>query len=160
MAADLITTADLLLAFDGSTEQLRRIAGDDGSGQPRADRVAYGITVASEEVYSILLSGFDTNVRVQELAANDVSVRHAAAMIFREKLVEGKDEFRLPDGKTVFSNDARVARDLLREKARGARRTSAEAVSTVGQSGLLRPRARGGGAKSIFTDPCGKPVGF
>lgn len=160
MAADLITTADLLLAFDGSTEQLRRLAGNDGTGQPRADRVAYGIAAASEDAYGILLSGFDTNTRVQALAAADVGVRHAIAMIWREKLAEGKDEFRLPDGSTIYSGDARRARDLLREKARGARRSSAEANASVGQSGLLRPRVRQGATPSIFTDCHGKPVGF
>ena len=48
MAAPLITTDDLVLAFDGNAEELRRIAGDDGTGTARADRVAYGIGVASE----------------------------------------------------------------------------------------------------------------
>ncbi len=160
MAAALITEAHLLLALDGSAEQLRRLAGDDGTGTARADRVTYGIAVASEEAYGILLAGFESVERVQALAAEDVAVRHAIAMIWRETLASGKDDFRLPDGKTIFSADARVARDLLRAKAQGARRSSAEEVAAVGQSGLLRPRASSV-QRSYLTDPTsGRPVGF
>ena|SRR6185369_133195 len=162
MADPLFTTDDLTLAFDGDTEMQRRLAGDDGTGQPRADRVAYGIAVASEEGYGILMSGFDTIERVQRLAANDIAVRHALCMIWRETLAQGKDEFRLPDGTTVFSPDARKGRDLLREKARGARRTSAEQVTPngPGQSGLLRPRASHT-QSSVLRDPAtGKMTGF
>lgn len=162
MAAALITSADLLLAFDGDTEQLRRLAGDDGTGEPRADRVTYGIAVASEEMYGILKAGFGSNERVQLLAANDPSVRHAGAMIFREVLADGKDDFRLPDGKTIFSASARVGRDTLREKSRGAKRTSAEEVTPngPGESAVLRPRSSSGNARSILTDSRGRPVGF
>lgn len=160
MADPLITSADLLLALDGSAEQLRRLAGDDGTGVAREDRVAYGIDVASEEAYGILLAGFESVERVQALAAADVSVRHSIAMIWREVLAAGKDDFRLPDGKSIFSADARVARDQLRAKAQGARRSSAEEVATVGQSGLLRPRAASV-QRSYLTNPTtGRPVGF
>lgn len=164
MAADLVTQADLLLALAGGTEKLRQLAGDTGTSDPTpdADRIAYGIAVASEDAYGILLSGFPTVETVQHLAANDPSVRHAVAMIFREKLAEGKDEFRLPDGTCVFAPDARRARDLLREKSRGAKRTSAEEVTPdgPGRSTLLRPRAATGD-RSSFRDPnTGRPVGF
>ncbi len=161
MADPLITPDDLALAFDGSTEMQRRLAGDDGTGQPRADRVAYGIAVVSEEGYAILLSGFETVERVKRLAANDIAVRHALCMIWREVMAQGKDEFRLGDGSTVFSPDARKARDLLREKARGARRTSAEEVTPdgPGQSGLLRPRSAHR-IPSVILGSNGRPVGF
>jgi hypothetical protein len=160
MADALITTDDLELAFNGSTEMLRRLCGDDGAGSYRTDRADYGIAVASEEMYGILLSGFDSNERVQALAAGDVAVRHAGAMIWRDVLAQGKDEFRLPDGGNVFSPDARKARDMLREKARGAKRSSAEETAAVGQSGLLRPRSAQRTTSGTFTDSCGKPVGF
>lgn len=162
MAAPLITTDDLVLAFDGNAEELRRIAGDDGTGTARADRVAYGIGVASEEGYGILRAGFVTNEAIQRLAANDPAVRHALAMIFREVLAQGKSEFRLPDGQTVFSGDARRARDLLREKSRGGVRTSAEEVTPngPGESSLLRPRTANT-QRSVLTDPrTGKVTGF
>lgn len=161
MAADLITTANLLLAINGGNEELRRLAGDDGTGSYRTDRVAYAITVASEQAYGLLMAGFSTVANVQALAANDVAVRHAIAMIVREVLAEGKEQFRLPDGKTVFSDDARRARDVLRGKSTGAPRTSAEEVSPgPGQSTLLRPRASSGPKPSVFTDCNGKLVGF
>lgn len=160
MADPLITVDDILAALDGGEETLRRLAGDDGTGSYREARVDYAITVASEEAYGILLSGFDSNARVKALVAADVAARHAIVMIWREVITQGKDEFRLPDGRTVFSADARIGRDALREKARGAKRTSAEEVTGVGQSGLLRPRASAGPMRSIFRDSRGRPVGF
>jgi hypothetical protein len=161
MADALITTADILLALDGSTEQLRRLAGDNGAGIARTDRVDYGIAVASEEAYGILIAGFDSVERVQALAAEDVLVRHAIVMIFRFTLADGKDGFRDPaSGRCIFEASARAARDALRAKASGAKRTSAETVPGVGQSGLLRPRTATNPAPSLFTDRCGRPVGF
>lgn len=161
MAADLITEADLLLAFDGNAEQLRRLAGDDGTGTARADRVAYGIAVASEDAYGILLAGFTTVEKVQALAERDPSVRHAIAMIFREKLAEGKDEFRLPDGSCIYAPDARRARDLLRGKASGAPRTSAEsATNGPGPSSLLRPRTATPPRSLMLDAITGRPRGF
>lgn len=162
MADPLITTADLLLAIDGNTEQMRRLAGDDGTGVARADRVAYGIAVASEEAYGILRSGFETNEKIVYLAANDPSVRHAIAMLWREALAQGKDEFRLPDGSCIYSGDARRARDLLREKARGALRSSAEEVATngPGRSSLLRPRTATPPPSLILDRTTGRPRGF
>ena len=71
MAAALITEDDIKLALDGTAETLRELAGDDGTGAARADRVAYGIAVASEDAYGILLAGFGTVEKVQALAAND-----------------------------------------------------------------------------------------
>jgi len=155
MAADLITTDHLKLALGpGATEKLRQLAGDDGAGQPDTTRIAYGITAASEQAYGILLSGFGTNEAVQALAANDTDVRHQISMIAREVMAEGNEQFRTPDGKNQFASSARTARDVLREKARGARRTSAEAAPGVGRSRLLRPRGSDGGTPSIFG--CGK----
>ena len=161
MAADLIAEADLLLTFDGNAEQLRRLAGDDGTGIARADRVAYGIAVASEDAYGILLAGFTTVEKVQALAERDPSVRHAIAMIFREKLAEGKDEFRLPDGSCIYAPDARRARDLLRGKASGAPRTSAEsATNGPGPSSLLRPRTATPPRSLMLDAVTGRPRGF
>lgn len=162
MATDLFTQADLLLAFDGTAETLRELAGDDGTGVARADRVAYGISVASEEMYGILRAGFPTNEVVQNLAANDPSVRHAGAMIFREVLASGKKEFRLPDGTCQFTPDARRARDMLREKSRGALRTSAEEVTSngPGRSSLLRPRTAHTLPSVMLDRITGLPRGF
>ncbi len=160
MAADLITEAHLLLALDGGVQTLLELCGDDGTGVRRADRLAYGIEAASEQGYGILLAGFTTNERVQALAASDTAVRHALAMIFRDVLAQGKKEFRLGDGKTMFSEDARQARDLLRGKSSGAPRSSAETTTDVGQSSLLRPRSSRGNTRSVLTDSNGRPVGF
>ena len=161
MAADLITEDDIKLALDGSADTLRELAGDDGTGAPRADRIAYGIGVASEDAYGILLAGFGTVEKVQALAANDPSVRHAVAMIFREKLAEGKKDFRLPDGTCSFAPDARRARDLLREKSRGAQRTSAEETTNgPGRSSLLRPRSANAIPSRMLDSTTGRPRGF
>jgi len=160
MAAALISEDDLKLAIGpGADEQLRQLAGDDNTGAPIAARVTYGIDVASEEAYGLLLSGFETNERIQALAENDPLVRHSIAMIARETLAMGREQFRLPDGKCCFSPDARVARDALREKSRGAKRTSAE-TTAAGRSALLRPRGSDGGVRSYLTDSCGRPRGF
>jgi hypothetical protein len=151
MAADLITTDDLLLALgSGGTEKLRQLAGTAADGTPVADRLAYGLSVASEQAYGILMSGFVTTAAVAALAAEDVDVRHQIAMIAREVLAEGNEQFRTPDGKNSFASSARTARDVLREKARGARRTSAETAPGVGQSRVLRPRGSDGCTTSIF----------
>lgn len=160
MADALITSDDLLLALDGGTEQLRRLCGQEGDGSPRADRLAYGIAVASEEAYGLLLAGFPDVAQVQALAAADISIRHAVAMLFREKLAEGKDEFRLGDGSTVFSVDGRRARDLLRSKASNATRSSAEEVPGVGPSAMNRPRSSSLGCAPVITERNGRPVGF
>lgn len=164
MADALFTTDDLKLALAGGDETLRRLAGDTGATDPTPDpvRVAYGIDVASEELYGILRSGFETNEKIAFLAANDPSVRHAGCMIFREVLGQGRDEFRLPDGTCVFSPDARKARDLLREKARGALRSSAEEVATngPGRSALLRPRTATPPPSLILDRTTGRPRGF
>ena len=161
MADPLFTSDDIKLALEGGDAQLRRLAGDDGTGAPRADRVAYGIAVASEEGYGILLSGFGTTLAVQRLAAADPLVRHALVMIWRETLAQGRDEFRLPDGACTFTPDARRARDLLREKARGGKRTSAEeATNGPGESALLRPRATSVIPSKIISSTTGKPIGF
>jgi hypothetical protein len=87
-------------------------------------------------------------------------VKDDLAVLVRYRLTRFKDGFRLPDGRSVFAGDVREARDDLREKARGAKRSSAEDAPSVGQSGLLRPRGSSGSAKSVFTDCNGKPVGF
>ena len=151
MAANLITQNDLVLALNpGGTEKLRQLAGDDGTGQPAAANVAYGIGIASEEGYELLLSGFETNERVQALAAADQVVRFRIAMIARYVMAEGNEQFRTPDGKNQFASSAREARDALREKSRGAKRSSAEPSAGVGRSGLLRPRGSSGGTSSIF----------
>lgn len=160
MANPLITVQQIIDRYDGGAEALRRFAGDDGAGSYDAAKVTDAIASASAEAYGILLSGFDSNDRVEALAGADPEVLAAIARLVRYHLTIFKDGFRLPDGKSVFSADAREARDALREKARGAKRSSAEATATVGQSGLLRPRGITGPQKSIFTDPCGKPVGF
>lgn len=160
MADPLITAQQLIDRFDRGEEDLRRFAGDDGAGSYHVGKVTEGIAVASAETYGILLAGFDTNERVQALAANDPEVLNALARLVRYHLTVFKDDFRLPDGKSVFSSDAREARDALREKARGAKRSSAEATAAVGQSALLRPRGSSGPRRSILTDASGKPVGF
>lgn len=162
MAEPLITEADLLLALDGGAETLRELCGDDGNGVRRADRLAYGIAVASEQGYGLLMAGFTTVERVQALAAEDTAVRHALCMIFREALASGKKEHRLPDGKTVFTPDAAIARDLLRGKASGSPRTSAEEVPTVGASSVLRPRASSlqPARPALSVRSGGRPVGF
>lgn len=154
MGDPLITIDNLKLALGaGATEQLRQLAGDDGTGQPDATRVAYGIAAASEQTYGILMGGFGTEEQIVALAANDVDVRHQVAMIAREVLAEGNAQFRTPDGKNAFASSARVARDVLREKSRGARRSSAEGTTaggvTVQRSSLLRPRASASG-KPLF----------
>lgn len=158
MAAPLITQDDLILALNpGGTEKLRQLAGTDAAGQPNADKVAYGIEVATEEGYELLLGGFQTNERVQALAATDVAVRFRLCMIARYAMAEGNEQFRTPDGKNQFASSAREARDGLREKSRGAKRSSAEGTEVsgakVGQSSLLRPRASKKGG-SMF-DKCG-----
>lgn len=150
MADALITQDDLILALgSGGTEKLRQLAGTDATGAPVAERVTYGINVASEEGYEILLGGFLTNERVQALAADDVSVRHRLCMIARAAMAEGNEQFRTPDGKNQFASSARESRDGLREKSRGAKRSSAEGGS-AGKSAVLRPRSSNGGTTSIF----------
>ena len=150
MAAPLITQADMIAALgSGGTEKLRQLAGTAADGSPVADRVTYGIAVASEEGYEILLGGFGTNERVQALAADDISVRHRRCMIARCAMAEGNEQFRTPDGKNQFASSAREARDGLREKSRGAKRSSAEG-GTAGKSAVLRPRSSNGGTCSVF----------
>lgn len=154
MAALLLSQDDLLIALNpGGTEKLRQLAGTDATGAPNADKILYGLSVASEEGYELLLGGFETNERVQALAAADVSVRFRLAMIARYALAEGNEQFRTPDGKNQFATSAREARDGLREKSRGAKRTSAEG-GAAGQSTLLRPRGSNKGC-SMFDKPGG-----
>lgn len=161
MADALLTIQQLIDRFDGGAEALRRFAGDDGTGSYDAGKVAIGIAGASEEAYGILMSGFGSVERVQRLAANDAEVIDALAHLVRYRLTRFKDEFRLPDGRSVFYPEAREARDLLREKARAGKRTSAEEVTPdgPGQSGLLRPRAAHRRV-SVLRDCNGRSTGF
>lgn len=162
MAADLVTAADLIARLDGGEEALRELAGDDGAGAYRADVVALAITEASEEGYGILLAGFPTVETVQHLAANDPSVKGALCQLTRYALTRWKKAFRLPDGTSIFQPEAREARDLLREKSRGAKRTSAEEVTTdgPGRSTLLRPRTATGDRSFLRDTVTGRPRGF
>ena len=59
MAADLFDVDDIKLALPGGDETLRRFAGDTGvaDAAPDAARIAYGISVASEQIYGLLLAG-------------------------------------------------------------------------------------------------------
>lgn len=162
MATALITAQNLIDRLDGGAEELRRLAGDDGTGVYDATAVARAIATASEEGYGILMSGFPSVAAVQALVANDDAVLNALCQICRYVLTQWKHQFRLPDGGSIFAKDAREARDLLREKARGGKRSSAEAVTPngPGSSTLLRPRSSSGQARSILTDSSGKPFGF
>lgn len=162
MAAALLTAQDLIDRLDGGEEELRRLAGDDGTGVYNVAAVTTAIATASEEGYGILMSGFPTVAAVQALVANDAAVLDALCAITRYALTKWKHQFRLPDGTAIYAKDAREARDLLREKARGGKRSSAEAVTPggPGSSTLLRPRSSSGPARSVLTDCNGKPVGF
>lgn len=162
MADPLCTAQDLIDRLDGGAEELRRLAGDNGSGSYDTTSVTKAIASASEEAYGLLLGGFTTNANVQALVENDAAALDAVCLIARHHLVRWKRDFRLPDGGTIFSKDAREARDFLREKSRGAQRSSAEEVTPngPGRSSLLRPRSSSGPAPSILTDSYGKPVGF
>lgn len=161
MAADLITAQDLIDRLDGGAEALREIAGDDGTGSYRTGPVGIAITEASEEAYGILLAGFTTNEKVQALVANDSSVKGAICQLTRYALTRWKKEFRLPDGKSVYQSEAREARDLLRGKASGAPRTSAEtATNGPGPSSLLRPRTATPPRSLMLDAITGRPRGF
>lgn len=163
MADDLITAQQLIDRYDGGAEALREYAGtviDGDAAVYDPDKVAAAIAGASDEAYGILLGGFETNERVQALAANDVEVLDALALLVRYRLTRFKKEFRRPDtGMSIFLGDAREARDALRMKSDGAKRTSAEkAVNGPGESELLRPRGSHR-IRSAITDD-GTPRGF
>ncbi len=159
MADDLITAQQLIDRYDGGAQALFEYAGNDGTGAYDAGKVALAITGASDEAYGILLGGFGSNERVQRLAAEDAEVLDALALLVRYRLTRFKREFRTPDGRSVFAADVREARDALRMKGDGAKRTSAEkAVNGPGESELLRPRGSHR-IRSVITD-CGTPRGF
>lgn len=162
MAADLVTDDDMIARLDGGQEGLRELAGDDNTGAYRADRVAIARGEATEEGYGILLSGFETVEKVQNLVANDPTVKDALCQLVRYSLSRWKKAFRLPDGTSVFQPEAREARDLLREKSRGAKRTSAEEVTPdgPGRSTLLRPRTATGDRSFLRDAVTGRPRGF
>lgn len=164
MADPLLTAQDLIDRYDGGEEALRRFAGTKVVGNVTTyddGKVDKAIATTSEEGYEILLSGYETNERVQALAANDARVIDALAIICRYHLTKYKDDFREPDGQSIFKADTREARDVLREKARGAKRSSSEQVNPngPGQSGLLRPRSAHR-IPSVLLDSNGRPVGF
>ena len=102
MAADLFTEADISLALPGGAETLRRFAGDTGvaDATPDAARIAYGISVASEQVYGLLMAGGWSVDQIVALAAADPAVRHAGVMIWREVLCEGPSDFLVNDPKS------------------------------------------------------------
>lgn len=140
MADPLLTAQNMIDRLDGGAAKLRELAGDDGTGGYLAGKVTIAIGVASKEGYGILLAGFETNERVKDLAANDDEVLDALCHLARYHLANWKDEFRLPDGKSVFEPSATRARDLLRMKASAATRSAAEEIPTIGKSALIRPR--------------------
>lgn len=155
MAADLLTVQDLIDRFDGGEEALRRFAGTDPTtGSYDADRVARAIAAVSQEIYGILLAGFETTERVQALVAGDEDLIDRGAQLVRYRLTVFKDDFRLPDGRSVFASDARDARDVLRAKASSAERSAAEELPAVGKSSLIRPRATAETPPRTFTG-CG-----
>ena len=151
MAADLITAQELIDRYDGGPEALRRFAGDDGAGSYHAGKVAIAIAAASKEAYGLLLAGFETNERVAALVAADDEIKNKVAILVRHHLVVFKDEFRLPDGSSIFAHDTREARDVLRAKSSVEARTSADELPAVGKSSLIRPLATAETPPSVFT---------
>lgn len=161
MSTALIAQSDLVLAFKGGVEQVRRFAGDDGAGNPDPVRVAYGIGVASDEGYGILLAGGWSPAQIVTLAADDAAVRHALCIIWRWAVTDGVDEFRSPEGISIFFSGAKSARDTLRGKASGSPRTIAEADPAVGPSANLAPRAsNSAGTPILGRDRSGNVAGF
>lgn len=161
MADPLCTAQNLIDRLDGGAEELRRLCGDDGAGSYDTTSLTRAIATASEEAYGLLLSGFSTVANVVELVENDAAVLDAVCHLTRYALTRWKNEFRQPDGSAAFAREAREARDLLREKSRGAKRSSAEEVTPgPGRSTLLRPRSSSGNTPSKLTDSYGRPVGF
>lgn len=161
MADPLCTAQDLIDRLDGGAEELRRLAGDDGTGAYDSTSVTNAIDAASGEGYGILLAGFSSNDTVAALVANDPTVLNAICLLVRYHLTLWKREFRLPDGASMFQRDAREARDLLREKSRGGQRSSAEEVTPngPGRSALLQPRTASN-IPSVIVDRYRRPVGF
>ena len=156
----LITSQHLIDRLDGGAEELRRLAGDDGTGTYDADKVATAIATASEDAYGALLAGFATVERVQALVENDPAVIDAICLRARYALTRWKNSFIAADGRHVFQSSAREALDLLRDKARGAKRSSAEESTGVGQSSVLRPRSAAGRDPSPVRDGTGTWRGF
>lgn len=125
MADPLITAQDIIDRLDGGEEELRRLAGDDGTGSYSADKVTAAIAEASEAAYGILKAGFQTNARVKLLVDADADAKTQIVHMVRHALTQFKNDFRM-NGEPPFAGDARRARDILRQKASFALRTSAE----------------------------------
>lgn len=139
MAADLFTYDDIKNKL--GEEKLRDLVGDDGTGHPHPGNVAEAIRVTSEDTYGILRAAGWNNEQIAAWRENDPSIFHAMALMFRHNVAVLRDDFRLPDGSTIYAKDNRDARDMLRAKASLGLRSSAEEVPTLGTPALIRPIA-------------------
>lgn len=99
------------------------------------------IQEGSDVAWGILLRGFSAEDLIA-LCANDSAVQGSIASIVIDILARRRKEFRLPDGRTIYSADRKLAEAYLCEVTDGHRRTVAEKVANVPPTSMMNDPTR------------------